>query len=104
MFFTEKRASTVQEDDGSATPETRIYMDNKLTPQMVSSLLNINVLLKDGNTHRTTSEQRPDAESGRTTYVLLTIMFSLLLAGVIGIGSLYALHIGPFYPSLEVSK
>lgn len=79
------------------------YTDGRLSPKMVSQLLNINVLVQPHAVHM--HSLHPDNERDRTELAVaaFTIFIAFLVAMVAGVASLYIFEVGPFYvPLAEV--
>jgi hypothetical protein len=74
--------------------EKLMYSDKPLTPTMVSSLLHIDVLLHNPNTHSASSRHHAIVEQHEThdaLYVLATIVSSVLFTIILGVALLYSL-------------
>jgi hypothetical protein len=71
--------------------------ERALTPKMVSSLLNVNVLLQSEHIHTT----EKTGESFSFLYGLLVLVIAVALAVTLGTSLLYVNEIGPFYADAE---
>lgn len=78
--------------------ETYMNSERPLTPKMVSSLLNVSVLLQNEYTH--TAEVADDTFS--ITNAVFILFASIAFAAIVGTTFLYTLEIGPFYNNAEV--
>jgi hypothetical protein len=99
-----RKQGTATSYDTTESAETLLYTDNTLSPQMVSKLLNINVLVQPGrmHAHAVNRVRQKDTDDGGALYTFLMILLALLFASAAGVGSLYVFHVGPFYAPTQV--
>ena len=78
-----------------------MYRDTPLTPQMISSLMHIDVELSRAHLHEA-GERRKD--TSRVLYSLGVVFSSALIALIVSASFLYFYNIGPFYDPLEAAS
>ncbi len=97
MFLNNNESKEVKENAFGVNElheaETFMNSERSLTPKMVSSLLNVNVLLQSEHIH---ASKRED-ESFSPLYAILIIIVAIIIAIAVGTSFLYVHEIGPFY-------
>lgn len=73
--------------------ETFMNSERALTPKMVSSLLNVNVLLQSERTHSVETTE----DSFSILSAVFTFFIAIVIAVAVGTAFLYTQEIGPFY-------
>jgi len=97
MFLKSKKVEAPIEPKFGVTQlhqaETFMNSERSLTPKMVSSLLNVSVLLQSENIHASKVED----EAFSPLSAVLIIITAIIVAVAVGTSFLYVHEIGPFY-------
>jgi hypothetical protein len=82
-----------------------LFTDKKLSPEMVSSLLHIDILLKlkSENNENGTQVSIFRLDDGSISPVVISVVCAVIFAALLGFSILYLLEIGPFYVSTPIS-